>query len=107
MAHLSAVELAWRLLVAGFVIVAPTLMFLGMIRLLERIRDDALIEQVLSEEERRDIHDSQSLTTLVDELTGDVDVGGSADTVECPSCGTANLAAATFCHECLSRLGRG
>lgn len=104
MAHLGTAELAWRLFVAGFVIVAPTLMFLGMIRLLERIRDDALIEQMLSEEERRDFHDSQSLTTLVDELTGDADVGGSADTVNCPSCGATNLAEATFCAECLSRL---
>ena len=105
MAHLGTAELAWRLLVAVFVIVAPTLLFLGLVRLLERMRDDAFIEQVLSEEERREIEESQTLTTLVDELTVDAGVGGSIDTVECPSCGATNLAQATFCAECLSRLG--
>jgi len=40
-------ETEFRLLVAGFCIVAPSLLFVGFVRLLDAMREDALVERVL------------------------------------------------------------
>ncbi|AKU08480.1 MULTISPECIES: hypothetical protein [Haloferax] len=40
-------ETEFRLLVAGFCIVAPSLLFVGFVRLLDAMREDDLVERVL------------------------------------------------------------
>ena len=43
----DGMETEFRLLVAGFCIVAPSLLFVGFIRLLDAMREDALVERIL------------------------------------------------------------
>lgn len=91
----------WRLAVAAFVMVAPSLLFLGLVRGLERLRDDAFIEQWLTEQ-GHEIEDDV-LTVLgkgLDPAAGSD--GGSS--VRCPACGTSNAADARICHGCLGHL---
>ena len=92
------VELAFRLAAAAFVIVAPTLLFLGLWRGLEAMRDDELIERA-----RREGHlDSSPPTSPVpDGLVPDL---AGSDTVVCEACGTGNVAEATYCQSCLEKL---
>lgn len=94
-----------RLAVAGFVMIAPTLCFLGLVRGLERLRDDDLInewarrrgENVEGEFTEQD----DVLAVLANEIGVDA---GESSTVRCPACGTPNRAGVTFCHECQGRL---
>lgn len=91
-----------RLAVALFVVIAPTLLFLGLVRLLERMRDDDLIYRLLTEEELRRVERSHSLASFVEEVTG---AGAPTGTARCPSCGTINAAGMQTCHECGSEVG--
>ena len=100
MEGVGGVAMAFRLAVAAFVIVTPTLMFLGLVRLLEAIRDDELIYRLLTEEELRRVERSHSLSSFVEEVTG-----STSKTVRCPSCGTINVAGMETCHECGAGLG--
>lgn len=91
--------LLFRLAVAVFVIVMPTAMFLGLVRLLERIRDDDLIYRLMTEEELRRVERSHSLSGFVEEVTGT-----PAGAVRCPNCGTINAAGMRSCFDCDARL---
>lgn len=91
--------LLFRLAVAVFVIVMPTAMFLGLVRLLERIRDDDLIYRLMTEEELRRVERSHSLSGFVKEVTGT-----PAGAVRCPNCGTINAAGMRSCFDCDARL---
>jgi len=88
-------ELAVRVGATLFVIVAPTLLFLGLWRGLEVMQDDELVARV------RDGEFDSATTSMMPSVLP----GGDADrTTTCEGCGTPNLADARFCQECLGRL---
>ena len=95
--------LVGRLAVAAAVLIAPTLCFLGLVRGLERLRDDDLInEWARTHGHGRDMTDHDNVFAA---LSNEVDVdAGNASTVRCPACGTTNRAGVTYCHGCQSRL---
>lgn len=97
---MSGLGMAFRLAVAIFVIVMPTLMFLGLVRLLESMGDEELIYRLLTEEELRQVERSHSLASFVEEVTGT-----DSNTFRCPSCGTINAVGMKTCHECGANLG--
>jgi hypothetical protein len=90
--------LIFRLAVAMSVVIMPTLMFLGLVRLLERMRDDDLLYRLMSEDELRTIERSHSLAGFVEEVTARP--GGT----RCPECGTINAADMRTCFGCGARL---
>lgn len=92
------VELAFRLLTALFVIVTPTLLFLGLWRGLEVLRDDEVIERA-----KREGYVDASASPV--DVASSVLSGVSEDaTVTCEACGTANLPYASYCRGCLRDL---
>lgn len=90
-----------RLAVAVFVMIAPTLCFLGLVRGLERLRDDDLITEWVR---RRGESDERALTQQDDVLAvfaNEIGVdAGDSSTVRCPVCGTPNQPGVTFCRDC-------
>lgn len=96
-------ELVGRLAVAVFVIVTPTLLFLGLVRALERLRDDDLInEWARSQGHDRDLTDHDDVFGV---LAAGVVIGSDrSSSVRCPACGVTNRTDMRYCQECLSRL---
>ncbi|WP_226041684.1 zinc ribbon domain-containing protein [Natrinema sp. DC36] len=94
-----------RLAVAAFVMIAPTLCFLGLVRGLERLRDDDLINEWARTRGRDGAHDltehDDVLAVLANEMG--VEANGSS-TVRCPACGASNRVGVTYCHGCQNRL---
>ena len=96
-------SIAGRLAMAAFVMIAPTILFLGLVRGLERLRDDAFLLEWAHDEGRDP-----------DELVNDdvmaVLAGGAGIEPDrsahgrCPVCGHSNRADATDCTVCLGRL---
>ncbi|SFG42563.1 hypothetical protein SAMN04488063_2004 [Halopelagius inordinatus] len=97
------VEVAFRLLVAAFCVVAPSLLFVGLLRGLEALRDDRLVESVL---DRMDDGDETGGTRRRAPFTPAVSDGGrrAAETVACDTCGAPNPRYASYCGACLSTL---
>lgn len=94
--------LVGRLAVAIFVMIAPTLCFLGLIRGLERLRDDDLITEWARTRGDGDVSANDDvLAVLAGEMGVDTD---GISTVRCPACGTPNRPGMTFCHGCQGRL---
>ncbi|QLK26122.1 zinc ribbon domain-containing protein [Natrinema zhouii] len=93
-----------RLGVAIFVMIAPTLCFLGLVRGLERLRDDDLINE-WARTRGSDVHDitehDDVLAVLANEMGVEAD---RSSTVRCPACGTLNRSGMTYCHGCQHRL---
>ncbi|MDT3434014.1 zinc ribbon domain-containing protein [Haloarcula sp. 1CSR25-25] len=103
---LGQVELALRVIAGLFVIVAPTLLFLGLWRGLEAMRDDELIEQVTQRAETMD-RSGAGRDRPVDVLTdGSASPLSETDLsiVTCGACGTPNMQDASYCQECLTEL---
>lgn len=97
--------LAWRLAVAVVSIVAPTLAFVGLIHVLERLRDDDLVNRVLHEEEVGVEDTDDVLAVLAEGLDIDADADAEAGAiVRCPDCGARNRAAAGRCERCRTAL---
>jgi hypothetical protein len=97
-------ELLGRLAVAVFVMIAPTLCFLGLVRGLERVRDDDLInEWARTHGADDDLTDHDDVLAVLASGVG-IETDDSS-TVRCPACGTRNRAGMTFCHDCQGRLG--
>ncbi|MFC4437834.1 MULTISPECIES: DUF7577 domain-containing protein [Natrialbaceae] len=99
----STYGIVGRLAVAAFVIIAPTILFLGLVRGLERLRDDDLIN-----EWARSRGNGNEITTNDDVLAVlggglDFERAGTAN-VHCPACGVANRTSMRYCRECLTRL---
>lgn len=105
------VDVVFRLAVYAVLAVAPTLLFLALWRGLMYLRDDELVERVFEEREAE-----------MAEVSGGADGGlgahllcgrlapvpasdGESGVAACRACGAANMAGATFCRECLGRLG--
>jgi len=100
---LGQVELAFRVLTGLFVIVVPTLLFLGLWRALEAMRDDELIEQVQQRAETMERSPSGSLSAAPSPGR-DASAPTHSSLVRCGACGTPNMRDATYCQECLSEL---
>ncbi|WP_336362141.1 hypothetical protein [Halalkalicoccus salilacus] len=100
MEEMNGFTVAFRLGVAVFVIVTPTLMFLGLVRLLKIMGDEELIYRLLTEEELRQVERSHSLSSFVERATG-----SASKTIRCRACGTINVTGMETCHECGSSLG--
>ncbi|WP_424001627.1 DUF7577 domain-containing protein [Haloarcula salina] len=100
---IGQVELAFRVLTGLFVIVAPALLFLGLWRGLEAMRDDELIEQ--AQQRAETLEQSPAGSPSVAPSPGRHASAPSAPSVvRCPSCGTRNMRDATYCQECLAEL---
>lgn len=95
-------EIALRLLVAGFCIVAPSLLFVGFVRVLDRMRDDALVERVL---DRLD-EDVAGTGTSVDPTTflQTAQEKSHRRRIRCPECGAPNTVGSSRCGLCGMRL---
>ncbi|WP_254272761.1 DUF7577 domain-containing protein [Haloarcula marina] len=105
---LSQLELALRVALGLFVIVAPTLLFLALWRGLEAMRDDELIERAQQRAQRMEGSGSEwrlDATAVTAAVTGDDPV--PEGTVACPSCGVRNRSDVTYCQQCLNKLGGG
>ncbi|KAA9399409.1 zinc ribbon domain-containing protein [Haloarcula sp. CBA1130] len=103
---LGQLELALRVIAGLFVIVAPTLLFLGLWRGLEAMRDDELIRQAQQRAEMND-RSSTGPNWSADALTNDAAAPLSEtnmSVVICGSCGTPNMQDATYCQECFTEL---
>ncbi|SFR61547.1 zinc ribbon domain-containing protein [Halogeometricum limi] len=96
-------EVAFRLLLTGFCILAPTALYVGLVRALERLRDDPFVERVLMQmDEEYDGAGGSSLST-----PGFVPMSVATETGEtdaCPQCGAPNPPYAEFCGACLASL---
>lgn len=93
-----------RLALVGFVSIAPTLLFLGLCRGLEWLRDDAF---VLEWTESNDgAFDPADMNDVFGVLTGEIG-GESTDTSEhCRACGVGMPSNGRFCSACLGTLPR-
>ncbi|AEH35338.1 hypothetical protein [Halopiger xanaduensis] len=98
MIDLASIPLAYRLLIAGGVMIGPTLLFLGLCRFLEWLRDDALLERVAEREEYADGLEP----TFSDVLPGEAESSafGDGSVIRCPHCGAPTLADGSACLEC-------
>lgn len=110
MTDTTTLALAWRVSVAVFVILAPTFLFLQFMRLLEWMRDDDLIAQLVEQ------HDL--VTTDTDRMLAALSTGPSPEAREsiamesddgtaltrCENCGQRNARASTYCAGCLSEI---
>lgn len=94
-------ELAFRVGVAVFVIVSPTLMFLGLWRLLMRMRNGELVERVL--EDDRVAEEWSSGEFAWPALLGPARPANRSG-ARCSHCGTPNPTEAHYCANCLRRL---
>ena len=98
---MTPTELAFRLAVAGFVILAPTFMFLGLWRLLMRMRNGELVERVLASDRVDGEWSGEEFPTpTVVRLVRPAAGSGS----RCPDCGASNPETASYCAGCLNRL---
>lgn len=88
-----------RIAVAVFVMITPTLLFLGLVRGLERLRDDAFIDRWL-QEQGHEIEDDV-LSVLASGIGIEAE---SSSSNRCPACGVANAPEVRYCRNCLSRL---
>jgi len=92
-----------RLTLAAFVMIAPTLCFLGLTRGLEWMRDDDLINKwARTHGHERDVTDNDDIFAALTNEHG-VDTGDSSS-VRCAVCGTRNQAGMTYCHSCQHQL---
>ncbi|WP_372909543.1 zinc ribbon domain-containing protein [Salinigranum sp.] len=93
--------IAFRLLVAVFCIVAPSLLFIGFVRVLDRMRDDDLVNRVM---ERVDEQPSGAPGPAAVLTGGAVSGTSQSDLVACSSCGLPNPGFAGYCGNCLTKL---
>lgn len=95
------VAIAFRLLVAVFCIIAPSVLFIGFVRGLDRLRDDDLVNRVLEQVEDQ----SSGAPGPAAVLTGGaVDGASESELVACSSCGLPNPGFAGYCGNCLTSL---
>lgn len=107
-------NLALRLLVACFVIASPTLLYLGLMRGLERLRDDALLMRLAESDDAPEDVSSAAAEALdkgpirADGRGADAadDPAPTADSYVCSTCGEANMTGARYCQNCLGELNR-
>lgn len=99
MSEVAQLELAFRLLVAGISILGPTVLFLGLWRFLEWLRDDELVEHLAA----RGVLDHPEVEVTTEEVLETVAGSGSAPR-RCARCGARNAAGASDCRNCSASL---
>jgi ribosomal protein L40E len=100
-------EMVFRLALAGFVIVGPSLMFLGLWRGMLAMRDERLVERMLDETEGRVLGPRFDPAGFMPDAATPARREAGVDVETCSSCGAPNDPEATFCHECLAQIGDG
>ncbi|MFU8869938.1 zinc ribbon domain-containing protein [Natronococcus sp.] len=96
----SSYGIVGRLALAAFVTVAPTLLFLGLVRGLERLQDDALVLELRQQGTLEPSPNDDVLAVLANGLEGDRAEGSRGG---CPTCGESNGVDEQYCPECLAR----
>jgi hypothetical protein len=96
-------ETIGRVLVAVFVIVMPSVLFLGLWRGLMRLRDDDLIEDLSEGDEPVRSPFDPSLGAKLFGLQGSSDDADDG-TKRCVACGARNVGQARYCGHCLEQL---
>ncbi|MFC4448163.1 zinc ribbon domain-containing protein [Halorussus aquaticus] len=107
-------NLALRLLVACLVITAPTVLYLGLLRGLEKMRDDALLLALAERDDApRDVSSAAAEALDKPPIRADGrgpnatdDPAPTVDTFVCSACGESNMSGAKYCRECLGELNR-
>ncbi|QIB75004.1 zinc ribbon domain-containing protein [Halogeometricum borinquense] len=110
-------EITFRLLLTAFCIVAPTLLYVGLVRGLNKLREDPFVERVLlrMDEEfesgtRASGGPPQSFLSLSSSRSSDLPHEATDRTSNVPSgatcsrCGAPNPSYAAFCDVCLARI---
>jgi hypothetical protein len=97
-------DLVFRLLVALFVITAPTVLFLGLMRGLEKLRDDALLLRLAESDDAPQDVSTAAARALDREPIRTDGQGHTADEVACSTCGESNMLGARYCQACLGEL---
>lgn len=108
-------NLALRLLVAGFVITAPTVLFLGLMAGLEKLRDDALLTTLAERDDApRDVSGAAAQALDKGPIRADGNGTNAADddpaavteSFVCSTCGESNMSGARYCRACLDELNQ-
>jgi len=97
----APLELAFRVGVAVLVILAPTAMFLGLWRLLMRMRNGELVERVMQDDR---VDEEWSTGEFAQPSVLDVLQPTGTSGGQCPRCGATNPEEAAYCAGCLERL---
>ena len=104
---IGQVELALRVAAGLFVIVTPTILFLGLWNWLESMRDDELIQRAHDRAKAMEKTDSGAwrldAAAMRAAATGDRIPDGMT---ACASCGAHNRTEMTYCQECLGKLAK-
>jgi hypothetical protein len=96
----SSYGIVGRLALAAFVTVAPTILFLGLMRGLERLQNDALVLELRQQGTLEPSPNDDVLAVLADGLEVDrADESGP----RCPTCGDSSGSGERYCPECLAR----
>ncbi|WP_293032202.1 zinc ribbon domain-containing protein [Natronococcus sp.] len=96
----SSYGIVGRLALAAFVTIAPTILFLGLVRGLERLQNDALVLELRQQGTLEPSPDDDVLAVLADGLEFDRAEGSG---LQCPTCGEPNGSDERYCPECLAR----
>lgn len=107
-------NVALRLLVACFVIVSPALLFLGLMRGLEKLRDDALLMRLAeSDDTPQDVSSAAAEALDKGPIRADGHGSNTADdpvpttaSFVCSTCGESNMTGARYCQSCLGELNQ-
>jgi len=99
MAEVTEPELVFRLLVAGVSILGPTVLFLGLWRFLEWLRDDELVEHLAA----RGVLEHPEVGVTTEEVLETVAGSGSSPR-RCVRCGARNAVGASNCRNCSASL---
>ena len=112
---------ALRLLVACMIIAAPTVLFLAMMRGLEKMRDDALLLALAERDDApRDVSnaaaealdrgpiraDGRGSDATDDPASPAHDSASALHAFTCSTCGASNMTGAKYCGRCLGELNR-
>jgi hypothetical protein len=104
---LGQVELALRVAAGLFVIVTPTLLFLGLWNWLESMRDDELIQRAHRRAKHMEQTESGSWRLDAAAMTAAATGNRIPDGMtSCASCGAHNRTDMTYCQECLGKLSK-
>ena len=102
------VEIVFRLVVAGVLVVAPTILFLGLWRGLMALRNDNLVNRTLNGEFGRlsdgPIPERLFRTAVGGGPAADSVASSDVGTMRCPECGQPNPRYANYCGDCLDSL---
>ena len=99
-------DLAIRVAVLLFVMVAPTLFFVALGWVLEYLRDDELIGRVQAEASPG-ASPARSPPDASDSAADGAPATDGERGVRCRACGAANMRDATYCQGCLRELPEG